>query len=129
MKLKTRSLAALGLILLLCGCNPAPKYAKPPAAAPAAFKEGAGWKVAEPGDDKIRAKWWELYNDPQLNALEEQVAISNQTIAAAEANFRGARALVVSARSNLFPTIGASPSYANSRTSATARSSRTPVTT
>src|SRR5947208_3594048 len=45
-------LAASGLILLLCACNPAPKYAKPPAAAPAAFKEGAGWKVAEPGDDK-----------------------------------------------------------------------------
>ena len=63
---------------------------------PPGYKEGAGWKVAEPGDDKIRAKWWELYNDPQLNALEEQVAISNQTIAAAEANFRGARALVVS---------------------------------
>ena len=136
MKLKTRNLAASGLILLLCACNPAPKYAKPPAQTPAAFKEtlppgykeGAGWKLAEPGDDKIRAKWWELYNDPQLNALEEQVAISNQTIAAAEANFRGARALVVSARSGLFPTIGAAPSYANSRTSATARSSQAPVT-
>jgi NodT family efflux transporter outer membrane factor (OMF) lipoprotein len=136
MKLKIDRLAASGFILLLCGCNPAPKYARPPAATPSAFKEtlppeykeGAGWKVAEPGDDKIRAKWWELYNDPQLNALEEQVAISNQTIAAAEANFRGARALVVSARSALFPTIGAAPSYTNSRTSATARSSRAPVT-
>src|SRR6476661_2143158 len=136
MKLKIDRLAASGFILLLCGCNPAPKYARPPAATPSAFKEtlppeykeGAGWKVAEPGDDKIRAKWWELYNDPRLNALEEQVAISNQTIAAAEANFRGARALVVSARSALFPTIGAAPSYTNSRTSATARSSRAPVT-
>jgi NodT family efflux transporter outer membrane factor (OMF) lipoprotein len=116
-------------LLLLSGCNPAPKYAKPPATTPTAFKEapeqfkeGAGWKLAQPGDDKIRAKWWEIYNDPQLNALEEQVAIGNQSIAAAEANYRSARALVVSARSNLYPTIGASPTYTNSRQSATTRS-------
>jgi NodT family efflux transporter outer membrane factor (OMF) lipoprotein len=132
-----RLLALAALIGLLCACNPAPKYARPPAPTPSAFKEtlppgykeGTGWKVAEPGDDKIRAKWWELYNDPQLNALEEQVAISNQTIAAAEANFRAARALVVSGRSALFPTLSAAPGYTNSRTSATARSSRAPVTT
>ena len=62
--------------------------------------------MAEPGDDKIRAKWWELYNDPQLNALEEQVAISNQTIAAAEANFRTRGHLVVS---------GAIRSFSNDR--------------
>jgi NodT family efflux transporter outer membrane factor (OMF) lipoprotein len=116
-------------LLLLSGCNPAPKYVKPPATTPTAFKEapeqfkeGAGWKLAQPGDDKIRAKWWEIYNDPQLNALEEQVAIGNQSIAGAEANYRSARALVVSARSNLYPTIGASPTYANSRQSATTRS-------
>jgi NodT family efflux transporter outer membrane factor (OMF) lipoprotein len=115
-------------LLLLSGCNPMPKYVKPPATTPTAFKEtpeqfkeGAGWKIAQPGDDKIRAKWWEVYNDPQLNALEEQVAINNQSIAAAEANYREARALVVSARSNLFPTIGASPAYTNSRQSATTR--------
>ena len=108
MKWKSKSdncyLAMALLLGFLCACNPAPKYVKPPAPTPSAFKEtlppgykeGAGWKVAEPGDDKIRAKWWELYNDPQLNELEEQVSISNQTIAAAEANFRAARALVVS---------------------------------
>ncbi|HMF76974.1 MAG TPA: efflux transporter outer membrane subunit [Bryobacteraceae bacterium] len=114
--------------LLLCSCNPTPKYAKPPATTPTAFKEtpdqfkeGAGWKLAQPGDDKIRAKWWEIYNDPQLNALEEQVAVGNQTIAAAEANYRAAQALVVSARSNLYPFIGASPQYTNSRQSATTR--------
>jgi NodT family efflux transporter outer membrane factor (OMF) lipoprotein len=126
--------AASGL-LLLCACNPAPKYARPPAPTPAAFKEapeqfkeGAGWKLAQPGDDKIRSKWWEVYNDPQLNALEEQVAISNQSLKAAEANFRAARALVVSARSALFPTLGATPSYANSRSSATTRSVSVPIT-
>ncbi len=57
----------------------------------------------------------EIYNDPQLNALEEQVAISNQSLKAAEANFRAARALVVTARSALYPTIGATPSYSNGR--------------
>ena len=117
-------LAALSL-LLICACNPAPKYARPPAPTPMAYKEapagkeGTGWKLAQPGDDKIRGKWWEIYSDPQLNALEVQVAISNQSIKVAEANFRAARTLVVSARSALFPTIGASPSYTNSRVSGT----------
>ena len=112
---KLLSVAALG-VLLLCACNPAPKYARPPAPAPIAYKEapagkeGTGWKLAQPGDDKLRGKWWEIYNEPQLNALEMQVAISNQSVKMAEANFRAARALVVSARSALFPTIGASPS-------------------
>jgi NodT family efflux transporter outer membrane factor (OMF) lipoprotein len=82
-------------------------------------KEGTGWKLAQPGDDKLRGSWWEIYNDPQLNALEAQVAISNQTIKVAEANFRAARALVVSARSALFPTIGSTPAYSNSRVSGT----------
>jgi NodT family efflux transporter outer membrane factor (OMF) lipoprotein len=114
--------------LLLASCNPAPKYAKPPATAPTAYKEvppeykeGSGWKIAQPGDDKLRGKWWELYNDPELNALEEQVAGANQNIIAAEANYRVSRALVVSARAALFPTVGASPSYANSRASTTTR--------
>jgi len=117
-------IAATGL-LLLCGCNPAPKYARPPAPTPTAYKEapgdkeGTGWKLAQPGDDKLRGKWWEIYNDPQLNALEAQVAISNQSIKVAEANFRAARALVVSARSALYPTIGATPAYTNSRGSGT----------
>jgi NodT family efflux transporter outer membrane factor (OMF) lipoprotein len=116
-------------VIVFSSCNPAPKYAKPPVnppqafkeSAPGQFKEGPGWKVAQPGDDKLRGKWWEMYNDPVLNSLEEQVQISNQTVVQAEANFRGARALVVSARSALFPTLGASPSYTNSRFSATTR--------
>lgn len=117
------------LLLLLSACNLAPKYSAPPAQTPVAFKEappqdykeGAGWKIAQPGDDKIRAKWWELYNDRTLNALEEQVAISNQSIKQSEANFRAARALVVVARASLFPTISAAPSYSNSKSSSTTR--------
>ena len=120
---------------VLSGCNPAPKYAKPTMPAPIAykeagpqdFKEGKGWKIAQPGDDKLRAKWWELYNDSVLSALEEQVSTGNQSLAASEANFRAARALVVSARSSLFPLVGASPAYTNSRFSSTARGSRVVV--
>jgi len=119
----------LALCIILAACNPAPKYAKPPAAAPTAFKEavpqeykeGAGWKLAQPDDDKIRGKWWELYNDPQLSSLEEQVAISNQTIAVAEANFRAARSLVAYARASLFPSISSAPGYTRSRFSRTSR--------
>ncbi|MBV8906288.1 MAG: efflux transporter outer membrane subunit [Acidobacteriia bacterium] len=120
--------ACIALWLLLCACNPGPKYSRPPAAAPAAFKEappqfkeGPGWVVAKPGDDKIRPKWWEMYNDPQLNALEEQVAISNQTVIQAEANFRAAQALVVEARSQLFPTINGSTSYTRNHFSSNSR--------
>ncbi len=123
------ALAAILIIGLLAACNPAPKYAKPPAqapnaykeAAPQEYKEGTGWKVAQPGDDKIRGKWWEMYNDPQLNALEEQVQISNQTIAASEANFRVARSLVLSGRAALLPVVTASTQYTNSRFSQTSR--------
>src|SRR4051812_25869757 len=121
--------AAIALCLLLAACNPAPKYARPPAAAPTAFKEaipdeykeGVGWKLAQPGDDKLRGKWWELYNDPQLSAIEEQVAISNQTIAVAEANFRAARSLVAYARASLFPSVSPSPGYTRSKFSQTSR--------
>src|SRR5215469_31009 len=102
---------ALGLSAL-SACNPAPHYARPTVPAPPSYKEAppseykevAGWKIAEPSDDKIRPNWWEMYNDPRLNELEEHVQISNQNIAAAEANFRAARAVVVQARSSLFPT-------------------------
>ena len=80
---------------------------------PAAFKElppsqfnaTDGWKTAEPGDDMIRGQWWEVFHDPELNAFESQVAGSNQSVAAALANFLAARAVVKQARSQYFPTI------------------------
>ena len=121
--------AACAVLICLTACNPAPKYARPPAQTPQAFKEaipqeykeGSGWKLAQPGDDHIRGKWWEIYKDPQLNALEEQVAISNQNVALAEANFRAARSQVAYARASLFPAVSAGPSYTNSRFSQTSR--------
>lgn len=135
--MKGRLVAPCAALLLLCACNPGPKYSRPPASAPSAykeappqFKEGAGWVVAQPGDDKIRPKWWEMYNDAQLNALEEQVAISNQTVIQAEANFRAAQALVVEARSQLFPTIGGTGSYTRQHFSGNTRAATvTPTST
>jgi NodT family efflux transporter outer membrane factor (OMF) lipoprotein len=93
-----------------------PKYKQPAAPVPVRFKEPppAGWKEAQPSDEKLRGKWWEIYNDPGLNALEEQVAINNQNVLAAEANYRVAKAAVRVARSQLFPTATASPSITTS---------------
>ena len=83
-----------------------PPYQRPTAAVPPDFKEAppAGWKEAQPSDGALRGKWWEIYNDPALNALEEQVSISNQNVLQAEAQFREAKAAVRIARSALFPT-------------------------
>src|SRR5262249_52306674 len=64
----------------------------------------AGWKEAQPQDDRLKGNWWELFCDSQLNALEEQVNGSNFNIAAAEAQFRAARAAITVARADLFPT-------------------------
>src|SRR6185312_1128007 len=72
---------------------------------------------ARPADDVIRGKWWEMFQDSQLSALEEQVNISNQSIALAEANFRSARALVKQSRSQYFPTLTTNPSIVTSRPS------------
>ena len=77
----------------LYGCAAGPDYVRPPVATPAAYKEAQGWKQAAPRDDKPRGDWWEVFNDPELNALVTQVAISNQTIKAAEAQVRSAESV------------------------------------
>ncbi len=116
----------------LTGCNVGPKYHAPPVNPPAAYKELTpddykntdGWKVAQPKDDALHGKWWEIFGDPQLNALEEKVNVSNQTIAAATANFFAARALVKEARSQLFPTVTTNPAITAQRPSARVSTSK-----
>ncbi len=116
MKATNKIRAAIALLcgaLLLQGCVVGPKYHRPPVATPGTFKEVTpedlkkmdGWKVAQPQDSALHGKWWEIFGDPQLNALEEQVNISNQNVAAAFANFMAARALVREARAQYFPTV------------------------
>ncbi len=112
-----RSAVLLGL-LLVNGCNVGPRYHTPPVQSPAAYKETDGWKLAQPKDDVLHGKWWELFDDPQLNALEQQVNVSNQNIAGAFASFLQARALVKQARAQYYPTLTTSPSISRSRSSA-----------
>ena len=117
---------------LLAGCTVGPKYHAPTADTPAAYKEltpadyknTEGWKVAQPKDDALRGKWWEIFGDPQLNALEEKVNVWNQNIAAAAASFFAARALVKEARSQLFPTVTTNPAITVQRPSATSSTSK-----
>jgi NodT family efflux transporter outer membrane factor (OMF) lipoprotein len=96
---------ATAMLMLLSACMVVgPDYVRPTVTTPAAYKENDGWKVAEPKDDVIRGAWWEIFGDPQLNALAAQVSVSNQNLAAAEAQYREARALVQEARAAYFPT-------------------------
>ncbi len=111
-------LGLIGTVVFLSGCAVGPKYARPVVPTPADYKEqtvpsgtaAGGWKTAQPKDQGLRGKWWELFNDTQLNALEERVDVSNQSLKAAEAQFRQARALVRSSRAGYYPTITAGPS-------------------
>ncbi|HSZ00625.1 MAG TPA: efflux transporter outer membrane subunit [Terriglobales bacterium] len=114
--------------LLLAGCTVGPKYHTPAATVqppPASYKESptqfpdsGDWKVAQPQDAMLHGKWWEIYNDPELNGLEEQLNVNNQNIKQSFENFMEARTLVAQARSQLFPTIGTAPSYQRSLGSA-----------
>jgi NodT family efflux transporter outer membrane factor (OMF) lipoprotein len=112
--------------LSLSGCMVGPKYVKPSAPTapefkeqpPDSFKENGVWKPAQPGDQTLRGNWWEIFGDPQLNALEEEVTRSNQDLKVAEARFRQARAMIRFNRSEEFPTITTSPSIVNERLSA-----------
>jgi NodT family efflux transporter outer membrane factor (OMF) lipoprotein len=110
---------------MLSGCVVGPKYHVPAPQAPAVYKESPtqfneteGWTVAQPSDAKLRGKWWEIFNDPELNALEEQLDINNQNIKQYFENFMEARALVREARSQYFPTLTVVPSVTHSRASA-----------
>jgi NodT family efflux transporter outer membrane factor (OMF) lipoprotein len=105
----------LGLALLT-GCAVGPRYARPAAPTPSDYKETPpNWKEAQPSDQILRGKWWEVYQDPQLNALEEKIAVSNQTLKASEAQFVQARAAVRYNRADLFPTISTGVSATRER--------------
>jgi NodT family efflux transporter outer membrane factor (OMF) lipoprotein len=117
-------LAIAALCAVLAGCNVGPKYLPPTATAPGAFKESPtqfkesdGWTVAQPQDATLRGKWWEIYNDAELNSLEDQLDIDNQNIRQAFENFMEARALVREARSQYFPTVSVGGSYTRSQAS------------
>ena len=107
-----RFLLPAASLVCLGGCMVGPKYKQPAAPVPVVYKElpeTDQWKVAHPTTEALRGNWWEIFGDPQLNALEEQVAVSNQNLKIAEARFRQARATVRYYRAGEFPTISISP--------------------
>jgi NodT family efflux transporter outer membrane factor (OMF) lipoprotein len=103
---KCGRLAPLLLAVGLSACMVGPDYHRPDAPVPAAYKELQGWTVAQPQDATDRGPWWAIYHDPELDQLEEQVDVSNQTVKQFEAQYRNAVALVQEAQASLFPTVG-----------------------
>jgi NodT family efflux transporter outer membrane factor (OMF) lipoprotein len=108
--------------LLLAGCSVGPKYKTPTATTqmPSAYKEMGNWKTAQPNDQNLGGNWWEIFHDPQLNELEQQINISNQNLKAATAQYQQARAVLRYNRADYYPTLTANPSatrerYSNNR--------------
>jgi len=124
-----RNAIVLCAAALLGACTAGPNYVRPAIETPAAFKEQGSWKQAEPRELESRGKWWEIYQDPLLNSLQEQVSVSNQNLAKAEAQYRQALALVQSSRAGFYPTVTGGVANTRSRASSTtiAQPSATPV--
>ncbi len=127
------SVLSLGL-LLASGCKPVgPDYKRPGFTPPPIYKEtgasnvvvppppdpkGGGWQPASPSDGMLKGKWWESFNDPQLNALEERIAAVNQGLHQAYENYLAAREQVKVARAAFYPTLTAGPGFSHDRLSA-----------
>jgi len=109
-------LLAVG-ILWLTGCTVGPKYHPPVVQAPPAYKELGDWKPAQPNDQNLGGNWWTIFQDPQLDALEQQINVGNQNLQAAEAQFRQARAALRYNRADYYPTVTAGASASRQRIS------------
>jgi NodT family efflux transporter outer membrane factor (OMF) lipoprotein len=123
-----RAFLAAAAAAVLGGCMVGPDYVRPDAPAPSSYKEGIGWRVAQPQDALARGQWWDVFGDPQLGVLMAQVDISNQNVQLAEAQWRQAIGVVQQARAALFPSVALnntdtrsrSPSLANAPVTSTA---------
>jgi NodT family efflux transporter outer membrane factor (OMF) lipoprotein len=104
-------------VLQLSGCEVGPKYHTPVMQAPPAYKEVGNWKPAQPNDQNLGGTWWTIFKDPQLDALELQVNVSNQNLKAADAQYRQARAILRYYRADYYPTVTAGPSATRTRVS------------
>jgi NodT family efflux transporter outer membrane factor (OMF) lipoprotein len=105
-----RSLLLVLALASLFGCAVGPQYKTPPVPAPPAYKEIGNWKTAQPSDQNLGGNWWETFQDPQLNELEQQINVSNQNLKAAVAQYQEARATLRYARADYYPTLTANPS-------------------
>jgi NodT family efflux transporter outer membrane factor (OMF) lipoprotein len=116
-------LAISAALLLISACSVGPDYVRPALETPAAYKETEAAKSSQSLEDVVSRNWWEIFADPELNSLEQQVEISNQNVAQAEAQFRQARALVQAARAAYFPTVTVGVGISRTATSATSGAS------
>jgi NodT family efflux transporter outer membrane factor (OMF) lipoprotein len=133
-----RKTIPFALLLALAGCRVGPNYSRPTAPIPPAFKESPpanfkeaaadGFKPSQPNDAFAKGKWWEIYNDPALSALEEQVAIDNQNVLSAQAQYNQAKAAVSVARAALYPTVTTSPGITESKAAAAGANTNSPIT-
>ena len=112
-------------MLQFTGCVVGPKYHPPVVQAPPAYKEVGDWKPAQPNDQNLGGTWWTIFQDPQLDALELQVNVSNQNLKAAEAQYRQARAVLRYNRADYYPTVTAGPSATRTRISGNSPTSST----
>jgi NodT family efflux transporter outer membrane factor (OMF) lipoprotein len=109
-------ISVLGM-LLFAGCTVGPKYKRPAAEVPPAYKEVGDWKPAQPNEQNLGGAWWQLFQDPQLNALEDQINVSNQDLKAAEAQYTQARAVLRYYRADYYPSINAGAAATRNRIS------------
>jgi NodT family efflux transporter outer membrane factor (OMF) lipoprotein len=126
------SASILGLVTFMTGCRVGPPYHAPVPTAVTApnykestvnFHDTEGWKVASPQDGMIRGNWWEVFKEPELNALEDQLNINNETLKASFQNYMSARAIIAEARSQYWPTISVIPTWNRSKSSGTLQNS------
>jgi NodT family efflux transporter outer membrane factor (OMF) lipoprotein len=120
----SRTVAAVVAVLLLGACNVGPKYRRPAVDAPVAFKEGipdvykalppGTWRPAQPGDATLKGRWWEIFREPELDALEQRLDLGNQTLGQYYQSFLAARAQVDQARAGYYPTVSVNPAYSHS---------------
>ncbi len=92
-------------VVMFSGCALGPKYKSPTVTAPPAYKEIGNWKTAQPNDQNLGGKWWEIFQDPRLNALEEQIDVSNQNLKAAVSQYQESRAALRYVRADYYPTV------------------------
>ncbi len=117
-KFRVRLLSFLSLgFLFTAGCSVGPKYVKPTMQIPPAYMENANWKPAQPSDQAQKGNWWEIFQDPELNALEEKLTVSNQSLRAAVDRFQEARDVLRQTRSGLYPLVTASVTPTQNRQS------------
>jgi NodT family efflux transporter outer membrane factor (OMF) lipoprotein len=112
-------------VLQSTGCAVGPKYHPPVAQAPPAYKEMGDWKPAQPNDQQLGGEWWTIFQDPQLNELQQQINVGNQNLKAAEAQFQQARAVLRYYRADYYPTVTVEPSATRTRVSANSATSTT----